>query len=215
MDPETVRQRVHYWKTDYRRWVAELARATVPRVDATPPDPPPCDGPWATPPDVRGQLGPYTFTRGSGYWVVEGHVPLALAHELYADPAGRADIRVGGHCGCPAPGTYGTVWLDSDGREVLDRLNEDEARRVSRSTSELLRRIGLSILAGYRFADDPAAVAAGYVPLYHIDSELGLRVFADGVRRHDLLRPGAVPPLRSPAADTPAGDAPANNPAAI
>lgn len=83
------------------------------------------------PATIGGRLGALTFRRAWYYWMVHGDVPLAIAERLYADPIGRADIRVAGHCGCPPPSEW---------------------------------------------------AVAGYVSTYHIDSEAGLRIFADAVR---------------------------------
>lgn len=83
-----------------------------------------------------GRLGPIEFRRYWAYWVANGPVPIEIAHRLYADPVGRTDIRVDGHCGCPEPEPPWT--------EIID--------------------------------------GAEYVMTYHIDSEIGLRVFADAVR---------------------------------
>ena len=52
---------------------------------------------------VTGKLGDFTFRRLWYYYSARGHVPLAVAQELYADPVGRAYVRVNGHCGCPPP----------------------------------------------------------------------------------------------------------------
>lgn len=133
---------------------------------------------------VSGRLGSFTFTRAWYYWCVKGNVPLAVAEELYADPVGVTDIRVAGHCGCPPPKDWITFLAD-DGREVLDR--EQEA-----SWQELIDR-GHTKMQTYKdeyvFADDPAKVGKPYVTSYHIDSELGLRIFADTLKKHGLTGP--------------------------
>lgn len=94
---------------------------------------------------------------------------------------GVTDIRVAGHCGCPPPKDWITFLAD-DGREVLDR--EQEA-----SWQELIDR-GHTKMQTYKdeyvFADDPAKVGKPYVTSYHIDSELGLRIFADTLKKHGL-----------------------------
>ncbi len=92
------------------------------------------------PASITGKLGPFTFTRAWYYWMVSGPTPLAVAKELYADPVGRADVRVEGHCGCPAPEKPWTI--RKDGEE--------------------------------------------FVMSYHIDTEVGLRLFTDTIRKHGL-----------------------------
>lgn len=84
-----------------------------------------------------GRLGPIEFRRAWTYWVARGTVPLEVARQLYADPVGSTDIRVAGHCGCPAPEP---PWIDT--------IDGDK-----------------------------------FVTSYHIDSEVGLRIFADAIRK--------------------------------
>jgi len=55
------------------------------------------------PASITGILGPFVFERRWAYWAVKGPMPLRVAEELYADPIGKTDIRIAGHCGCPAP----------------------------------------------------------------------------------------------------------------
>jgi hypothetical protein len=134
---------------------------------------------------ITGKLGAFTFTRSWYYWVAEGPVPLEVARDLYADPVGRADVRVGGHIACPSPDEYGATYFDSDGFELASDPDGKEAstwahmqeRGFLQSPEE--RRI--------RFVPDAAAVAArAVVDTYHIDSEVGLRLFADTIRAHGL-----------------------------
>jgi hypothetical protein len=111
-------------------WIAEeLRRAMIP-AEACEPDR--CEVPSL----LIGRLGAITFRRAWTYWVATGPVPIDIAHRLYEDPIGRTDIRVDGHCGCPAPVHPWTEIVD--GQEC--------------------------------------------VTSYHIDSEAGLRIFADAVR---------------------------------
>lgn len=132
---------------------------------------------------IGGQLGVYTFRRQWYYWSVSGLVPLDIAEMLYADPCGRKDIRVGGHCGCPSPTSYGTVWIAPCGKKVLTTAEKTDCESyIGKETS--LNRICQNILDNNLFADDPSQYPGvkGFVDGYHIDSELGLRLFADAVR---------------------------------
>lgn len=52
---------------------------------------------------IIGKIGPFKFERLWYYYEVVGQVPLKVAQELYADPVGRKEVRVAGHCGCPPP----------------------------------------------------------------------------------------------------------------
>jgi hypothetical protein len=133
---------------------------------------------------LSGRLGPYTFTRAWRYWVVDGLVPLATAQRLYAHPVGRTDIRVAGHCGCPPPEHPWLKYIDADGVSIVHDPTGEQERDLLRmaeripSVAESLRTDPL------RFALDAASVATHIgVDTYHIDTELGLYVFAEEVRR--------------------------------
>lgn len=83
-----------------------------------------------------GTLGAFVFKRLWYYWSVRGPVPLPVACELYADPVGRNDVRVAGHCGCPPP----EEWA-SDG--FVDQYHIDSAAGLRLFVSAL-RRHGLA-----------------------------------------------------------------------
>lgn len=61
---------------------------------------------------IRGGCHPFRFERAWYYWVVTGPVSIEIAREMYEDPRGRADVRVAGHCGCPAPEAPWTETID-------------------------------------------------------------------------------------------------------
>jgi hypothetical protein len=136
---------------------------------------------------VTGRLGPYTFRRAWYYWVVKGRVPIAVAFEMYEHPLGRTKVRVGGHCGCPSPLEYGATFLDADGRTRLALSEKVECERLVASGSEIMGPIGQKILAESVFVEDPnVGYASAYVDVYHIDSQAGLKVFCDAIRKHGL-----------------------------
>jgi hypothetical protein len=141
---------------------------------------------------VYGRLGPFTFERAWYYYVVDGLVPLALAEELYADPCGRRDIRVNGHCACPAPAAPWLVWRMPDGRKVLSleaKADLEKARDglVSKADAGFKARMEAE-LAACLFSPQPALLGAEpFVDGYHVDSELGLYKLAEGLRRHGLV----------------------------
>lgn len=70
-----------------------------------------CDYPQKdeVPSAVSGVIGSLTLTRAWYYWRVYGPVPLPMALELYADPVGKTDVRIAGHCLCPPPEA---PWID-------------------------------------------------------------------------------------------------------
>lgn len=128
---------------------------------------------------VIGQLGGITFKRAWTYWDAEGLVPLETAEELYSDPVGRTDIRVSGLAGAPAPLEW-VEWRTPDGTEVWPTAKEAEHRAV-------VERFPLVIPVDCLYSDNPEELGAkGFISNYHIDTEVGLRVFADTLRAHSL-----------------------------
>lgn len=85
---------------------------------------------------LQGNIGEIRFLRAWTYWTARGPVPISIARQLYADPVGMTDVRVAGHCGCPAPEAPWTELIDGE----------------------------------------------EFVTSYHIDTEVGLRLFADTLR---------------------------------
>lgn len=119
--------------------------------------------------------------RNRGYWVVGGTVPIELARKLYADPAGRDLIRVAGHCGCPPPDEW-CVWIAPDGRHVAKAKDLADFDRVIAHGGPIAATM-TRMKACLHFNDDPESIGAkAYVENYHIDGDLGLRVFVDTVR---------------------------------
>jgi hypothetical protein len=169
---------------------SELTRARVPMVEGQRSE-------GEVPYSITGKLGAFTFKRAWTYWVVEGPMPLVLAKGLYADPAGKTDIRAGGHAGGPAPGEQATRRAP-DGREVcsVEDWHELETLHV---------RHGIDI-SGYVRADAPEARGERlFVETYHIDSELGLRVFADVIHQW-LATESFVDQFRVPGSGEPVAD---------
>lgn len=128
---------------------------------------------------------PFEFLNyGRGYWIVKGPVPLEVALEIYADPASN-HIRVDGHCGCPRPEYPWVTWRMSDGTELLTLDDKAQLETVSHLSPDFYE----GYMKRFTFSDDPEvrARAKCYVELYHIDSEVGLRVFVDYLRWHKLI----------------------------
>jgi len=131
---------------------------------------------------IIGKLGDFTFYRAWYYWVVEGNLPVEAAHKLYADPIGRKDVRVAGHCGCPPPEAPWVKWFMPDGREVAPKDQEAEYR-------DFESRHPLTVKADdFVWSDDPEGIGAKcFVTSYHIDSYKGLKLFAKALRDHGLV----------------------------
>lgn len=122
---------------------------------------------------------------GRGYWVVKGLVPLDVAQILYADPVGKTDIRVDGHCGCPAPEPPWTTLRMPDGTELLTLDDKEQLEATKHLNPDFYE----DYMKQFSFSDDPEvrAKAKCYVEMYHIDTEIGLRVFIDHLRWFNLI----------------------------
>jgi hypothetical protein len=135
---------------------------------------------------ITGKLGQFKLTRLCDYWSVKGPFPLEVATHLYdTNMIWRQDVRAGGHCSRPPPRTKAT-FRNIAGLQILDRRNENEAKRhADQNESLIVKSIGQTILRDYVFADDPQAAAHhATVDLFHIDSEVGLYMWAEMARAH-------------------------------
>jgi hypothetical protein len=127
---------------------------------------------------VEGRLGGFEFRRAWTYWVVRGRMPLHIANKLYADPIGKDDIRVAGHCGCVGPVEPWITWLGENGKQLATMADKRQFERM-----EAIHRNMEEVLKTYEFVEDPTLVGKPFIMSYHIDSEAGLRIFADMVRQ--------------------------------
>lgn len=124
---------------------------------------------------VKGRLGGVEFSRAWYYWIANGRVPLDVAQRLHADPVGRKDVRVAGHCGCPPPEEWARYY-DGDERVCVDPDGKEEADFDACIASGVLTDEDKP-----RFAKSADGLMA-HVESYHIDSAEGLRLFADAIR---------------------------------
>jgi len=134
------------------------------------------------PSSIRGKLGPFILRRGTYYWEVKGEIPYSVAKELYENPVGKTDIRVSGDLGCPPP------WMQVRWKEK----KEDGKTLVSKEYMAYLqiqfkKGILLSDLSKNCRAATPQEMNSGFVDYYHIDSELGLYIFIDILKKHKLV----------------------------
>lgn len=120
------------------------------------------------------------------YWIITGKIMLSAAHFLYDDPAGRYDVRVCGHCGCPKPeDPWITYYNKKTGRKVLNLENKKEYEKFANSQTSILKDIGEAGLKNHEFDDDRLNkfyLYDAFIESYHIDSQVGLRVFSDVVQ---------------------------------
>ena len=131
---------------------------------------------------VTGHLGVFDFRRAWYYWCVSGPVPLEVAKELYADPAGEKDVRVVGHCGCPPPEAPWLTWRDEDGKELVPQNQYSEYCALFKDKAdEFIKEQNI------RFSDDPTRDGKAFVENYHIDTQEGLNLFAATLKKFKLV----------------------------
>jgi len=124
---------------------------------------------------VIGSLGSVEFRRGWRYWIVYCAIPLRVAKEIYDDPVGKEDVRVAGHAGGPSPEDWVT-YMTEDGARLIDVSELPEGWKDNRSLPK-----------DCRVVDNPKEEGRPVVTGYHIDSLVGLRFFADILRKHNLV----------------------------
>jgi len=131
---------------------------------------------------IAGKLGAWTFWRAWYYWVAKAPdgkgIPIELARQLYADPIGKTDVRVGGHCAGPSPDEYGATYLDADGKLLVREAEREQMERFIKKGF-----IRTDAMEGHTYTANPKMDAhRATVDSYHIDSEAGLRLFVDALR---------------------------------
>jgi hypothetical protein len=132
---------------------------------------------------LTGKLGAFMFIRAWYYWVVSGPVPIEVARQLYADPVGVTDVRSGGDCACRPPETWAD-YFDAEGRQLcLDPDGSDERAYRGLVERGMLTADGLERNRWVRSNEErDAAAVRVIVDTYHVDTEVGLRIFADAIR---------------------------------
>jgi hypothetical protein len=158
----------------------ELTRSRIPIVQVEKQD---SEVPWS----VFGNLNGFIFKRAWYYYMVSGFLPLEIAKELYADPVGKTDIRVRGDCGCPEPKGYQIEWFDKEtNKPILSMREKEECEKYIKSESKSLKSIAEKTIEKSLFSDTPELTGSGFISSYHIDSEIGLRLFADTIEKYNL-----------------------------
>ncbi len=128
---------------------------------------------------IQGVLGPFTFQRAWRYYVVRGRVPLDIAQMLYEDPVGKTDIRADGNCTAPKPEDV-AIWVCSNGKKAITEKGIQDLKACVHDYPEIAETI-----KDFQVEENKSK-CKGYVNNYHIDSEIGLRVFADTIIHHGL-----------------------------
>lgn len=130
---------------------------------------------------VTGRLGGFKFGRAWTHWVVFGKMPLAVAMELYRHPVGKTDIRACGDCTCPSPERMAKYFV-ADIELIVDPDGKMES-----SLSAYGPEFAKDFLEKHRFVKTiDLTVARGYITSYHVDSELGLYLLAEAIRKNNL-----------------------------
>jgi hypothetical protein len=168
--------------SDKKKVIAyELERCSIPRVRVP------------TPGNNRafemiGQLGSFKFTRYAIHWAVTGLMPMEIADELEADPVGKDDIHVVGH---PLCGWHG-LWPSL--RYAPHLLVPEELPYLTDEDKQALQEFAQTYVSwevpdGWYAVPPDRAKSLGarpYITGYRIDSEVGLRVFAETLFKHQL-----------------------------
>lgn len=143
---------------------------------------------------ISGRLGEITFKRAWYYWMVDGDVPIEVARKIYAQkPYGKQDVRIEGHCGCPAPEDPWVEYRDASGKRVAV-LSADDRRLFGRcDAGELdvhLTKIITELRQNTIYVDTKeertSLATSAFVTSYHIDSQAGLKVFVDAMGGRDV-----------------------------
>jgi hypothetical protein len=133
-------------------------------------------------------LGDFTITFYNYYFIVDGKVPLAVAEELYNEGiVGREDIRSGGDCGCRPPKTWVTR-ITPSGKIAIKKSESDKIRDAIASEENSLYKDAMAT-GKYELTDSENQYDSypGYIDCYHIDSELGLYIFVQKLKQHQLI----------------------------
>jgi len=134
---------------------------------------------------IHSKFGDITLTRAWRYWVAKGNIPLEIAKDLYADPVGVTDIRVTGHCGCPPPED---PWLEyeHESKEIVLDVDGSQEKEIKYFIQKgTIKKDCLDRVIFVSSKEERKEKAQKvFVKMYHIDTEIGLRVFSDTIRRY-------------------------------
>lgn len=131
----------------------------------------------------------FEFIRAWRYYVVKGFVPINVACKIYQHPIAN-DIRVAGHCGCENPLSW-VKWYTKF-HKIVGVLPSSELNNIlnvyKTVKSSFVHNACDQLLEENLFSDKPEEDynSKGYIDLYHIDSELGLYVFMEFIKKYNL-----------------------------
>lgn len=139
----------------------------------------------------QGKIGHWKLSRAWTYWIASVERPedgliLADALELHnmesptnPDTVMGNVIRSGGHCGCPSPDEYGAS-------PIYDEMFHDRLKKLGykeRYFKPLDKNfVDISVREIRELFEEGKLDVERYVNSYHIDSQLGLNVFANFIK---------------------------------
>lgn len=120
---------------------------------------------------ITGEIpGEFTMFRLWTYWVIDGYVPLNVANILYSTDIGKKNIQVKGDCSCPAP----MQWAKPKPLVLLPQLKRKGKELISQK--DIREMIENGEITGDLYIDS-----------YHIDSQEGLNLFIETLRKHNTI----------------------------
>ena len=125
-----------------------------------------------------GELHGWTFhNSGRGYWMAApsdraNGLPLEFADPLYVGYG--QFVRTAGHCGCPPPHEW-ACYFDAHGKQVILDPKGEQRKQFTRMHLDSSK---LRFVASMDEVLDGTAV----ITSYHIDTQLGLKAFADTLK---------------------------------
>lgn len=133
------------------------------------------------PSEFDGKYKGFYFRRAWYYWMVTGAVPLEVAKELYANPNGVEDVRVTGHCGCPPPEDWAVEIEVNTGRKLVSDKQYEDILQLFEDHQDMLLRWKTE-----HVRENEAGEKRSFILSYHIDTQEGLNLFMDTIRKHNL-----------------------------
>ena len=145
----------------------------------------------------EGELLGWHFRRNWYYWVaVCKDDPFNNGLEMrYASPMHQLigkEVRLAGHCGCPSPDDG--FWMeryDSDGNKLIDKKEMDKVRENTKE-SDIFKETFIRLTKEFEEVENAIETAKENGRLvavsYHIDSQLGLELFCNVLRKQSKDR---------------------------
>jgi hypothetical protein len=123
--------------------------------------------------------GMLKFSRAWYYWIAVGKVPRNVAEKIYAHPEGKKTVRIGGHCGCPAPSEYGLTWFDkATGQIIMSEKEYAFAIEAYGKYDDFVNKLNKDYII------DNGQSKEQFATCYHIDDQAGLLLFSMLMREY-------------------------------